>query len=273
MRTRNDLWQMQHLPLEVKVRLSEARIRQWVQEFGEDGVYVSFSGGKDATVVSHLVDRVFPGNQIQRIFVNTGLEYPEIVEFVKREPRARLIRPALNFKQVIQKYGYPVANKEVSKRIHEYRAAVAKGKDVTQTSAYKEFNGLQTFQGRVEICDSEYNKTNWKFLLDAPFKIINRCCDVMKKAPLHHVDGLKPITGQLAEESRARQKNWVQHGCNAFDSKNPISNPIAFWREQDVLEYIKENNIQIASVYGEIIPDTSNEHVSDGMGGFGNESG
>ena len=42
-------------------------------------------------------------------------------------------------------------------------------------------------------------------------------------------------------------------GCNAFESKNPISNPMSFWTEQDVLQYIKQNGIPIASVYGDIV--------------------
>lgn len=88
-------------------------------------------------------------------------------------------------------------------------------------------------------------------------------CD--EKKPLKHVGGLAPITGQLAEESRARLKNWVRHGCNAFDSTHPVSNPIAFWKEQDVLIYIKSRGIKIASVYGDICSDTRSEDVANGQ--------
>lgn len=52
--------------------------------------------------------------------------------------------------------------------------------------------------------------------------------------------GRKPITAQMASESRLRTQKWLQNGCNAFDSKNPISNPMSFWTEQDVLLYIKK---------------------------------
>ena len=109
---------------------------------------------------------------------------------------------------------------------------------------------------------SSFAQTKWKFFLDAPFEISNKCCAVMKKEPVHRYareTGRKAITGQMAEESRLRTQKWLQTGCNGFEMKSPISNPMAFWTEQDVLRYIKENNIQIASVYGDIVADYGEE--------------
>ncbi len=57
----------------------------------------------------------------------------------------------------------------------------------------------------------------------------------------------------MAEESFLRKTNWLKSGCNAFDSKEPRSKPISFWKEQDILQYIKQNNLPIASVYGDIV--------------------
>lgn len=68
-----------------------------------------------------------------------------------------------------------------------------------------------------------------------------------------------PITAQMADESTLRTQKWLQNGCNAFDVTHPISNPMSFWTEQDVLEYIKEHNLPICSVYGEIVPDMQEE--------------
>ena len=68
----------------------------------------------------------------------------------------------------------------------------------------------------------------------------------------------------MASESRIRAQKWLQNGCNGFDMKEPISNPMAFWTEQDVLLYIKQNNLKIASVYGEIVSDND---LSDALEG------
>ena len=105
---------------------------------------------------------------------------------------------------------------------------------------------------------SQFSQVKWKFFLNAPFEISNRCCNVMKKDPVHRYSketGRHPITAQMASESRLRSQKWLQNGCNAFDIKNPISNPMSFWTEQDVLLYIKTYSIPIASVYGDVVVD------------------
>ena len=105
---------------------------------------------------------------------------------------------------------------------------------------------------------SVYSQVRYKFFLDAPFEISNKCCNVMKKEPSHRYakeTGRKPMTAQMASESRLRTQKWLQNGCNGFNLKHPLSNPMSFWTEQDVLLYIKENNLPICSVYGDIIED------------------
>lgn len=110
--TIEDLYQMQSLPLSAKIRMTENRIRGWVDEYGVDGVYVSFSGGKDSTVLLDIVRKLYPS--VKAVFVDTGLEYPEIRDFVRTFDNVEWLRPKMNFKQVIEKYGYPFISKEVS---------------------------------------------------------------------------------------------------------------------------------------------------------------
>lgn len=117
--TRNDLIQMQSLPLPAKIQMTKRRIYEWVEHFGEDGVYVSFSGGKDSTVLLDLVRKSYP--EIPAVFVDTGLEYPEIREFVRTFENVVWLKPKMNFRQVIEKYGYPFFSKEISECIAESR--------------------------------------------------------------------------------------------------------------------------------------------------------
>lgn len=163
-RTNDDLRQMQALPLDLKISLTKSRIRQWVHEFGEDGVYVSFSGGKDSTVLLHIVRSMFPG--IPAVFVNTGLEYPEIVQFVKTFDNVEIIRPKMNFKKVIEKYGYPFISKEISQRAYEAQ----KG----QKAAIEKITGIKK-SGMFDISKYSFFLKN-----DAP-RLSHMCCFVMKK--------------------------------------------------------------------------------------------
>ena len=115
---------------------------------------------------------------------------------------------------------------------------------------------------------SIFSQEKYKFFLEAPFEISNKCCNVMKKEPVHRFakeTGKMPITAQMASESRLRTQKWLQNGCNAFEAKNPISNPMSFWTEQDVLLYIKTRNLPICSVYGEVVQDFEAEGQLEGQ--------
>jgi 3'-phosphoadenosine 5'-phosphosulfate sulfotransferase (PAPS reductase)/FAD synthetase len=102
---------------------------------------------------------------------------------------------------------------------------------------------------------SAFNKEKWLPLVYLPFKISHYCCNVMKKSPLgiyQRQTGRYPIVGTMASESRMRKQAWLRHGCNAFNSKKKVSAPLSFWTEQDILQYIKQFDIDICSVYGKI---------------------
>lgn len=117
--------------------------------------------------------------------------------------------------------------------------------------------GLSTMESIPNEADrSAFSCVRYQFFLDAPFEISHKCCSVMKKEPFarYGKETRKvPITAQMAAESRLRTQTWLKYGCNAFDAKKQVSNPMSFWTEQDVLLYIMENNLPICSVYGDII--------------------
>ena len=124
---------------------------------------------------------------------------------------------------------------------------------------------LARLRGEVKNNEGEYscfNQVKYAFFLDAPFEISDKCCDVMKKAPAHEYEkktSRKPFIATMTEESTLRMQKWLHEGCNAFESKRPHSKPMSFWTEQDVLRYIKDNNIKIASIYGRIVVDPGEE--------------
>ena len=118
---------------------------------------------------------------------------------------------------------------------------------------------------------SQFNKEKWLPMVYTPFMISHYCCHKMKKSPMkkyQHEHHLYPILGTLAEESRVRKQAWIRHGCNAFDSTNPSSQPLSFWTEQDILAYIVKYNLPIASVYGDIVSvQDGNEYPAKDMTG------
>lgn len=124
--TMEELKQWQALPLSIKILMTRERIRNWVNEFGEDGVYVSFSGGKDSTVLLDIVRKDYPN--IEAVFVNTGLEYPSVRLFVESKENVTVLRPTMNFRDVIIRYGYPAISKEVSECVSQARKGLSNDK-------------------------------------------------------------------------------------------------------------------------------------------------
>lgn len=103
---------------------------------------------------------------------------------------------------------------------------------------------------------SAYNCSKYEYCLDLPFKISNKCCNEMKKKPFKQYEknsGKVPYVGTMASESMSRYRAWVQTGCNVFNSVQKQSKPLSFWTDQDILQYIVKYNLEIPSVYGEIV--------------------
>ena len=241
---------MQSWPLERKIQVSQTRILEFGLRY-EGRVYVSFSGGKDSTVLLDLVRRVFPDTPA--IFIDTGLEYPEVRKFALAQPGVVVVKPELTFRQVIEKYGYPLISKSVSHfinivQIHGWGCGSAK---------------YLKGEGKREKGPSMFNCQKWAFLVDSGIRTSDMCCNIMKKKPAHKYEketGRKPFVGTMACESNVRKTVWLSHGCNIFDGNKIKSAPMSFWTEQDVLEYLRRFKLPYAPIYGEIVED-SNGHL------------
>ena len=275
-----ELKYLQGLPLEKKIQMTQERIEAWYEswtrfEIIDDAtgktryetidtrsvfaepkmketewyryaypgqVYVSFSGGKDSTVLKHIVDSMY--SDVPAVFVNTGLEYPEIQKFAMSQKNVVTLRPEMRFDEVVKKYGYPVISKDISTCI-KYAKAGAK-------TRLERINGTAI---NKDGTPSMFNCSRWKFMLSAPYEVGADCCKIMKKKPSVKYEketGRKTIMATMAFESKQREVGWFKTGCNGFEMKEPKSKPMSFWTEQDVLHYIQKYKVPYCSVYGDI---------------------
>jgi 3'-phosphoadenosine 5'-phosphosulfate sulfotransferase (PAPS reductase)/FAD synthetase len=184
------LKQMQQLPLEVKIEKTKQRIKEWYERW-EGNVYISFSGGKDSTVLLEIVRSMYP--DVPAVFVDTGLEYPELRDFVKTINNVVWLKPKINFREVIEKYGYPIISKEQSGWIYDSRTG-------------------KTEKQKLRILKVS---KKWQYLKDAPFKISDKCCNIIKKDPVKKYEKetrRKGFLGNLASEGMARERNYLKTG-------------------------------------------------------------
>lgn len=222
--TMQELYQWQALPLNIKVLMTAERVRNWVDEFGEDGVYLSFSGGKDSTVLGHIIREVCGYKNIPFVFVDVPTQYPELKQFAQTFDNLVILKPKISFAQVCEKYGFPMFSKEISECIADsrkyiriltdrqtdrqtgipfaYRIADLIGIDRRTDKENKTFVDLkmgnipseilkapirvkQLFGVKCEDFGSMYDRSKYLFMLNAPFEVSNQCCKVMKKQPMH----------------------------------------------------------------------------------------
>lgn len=236
--TFEELQYRQGWTLEQKIDHSLGTIEYFVNEMGGlDKVYLSFSGGKDSTVLLDLCRKLYPN--ILTVFCSTGNEYPDIIKFVNQKKEEgvnlQIIHPSLTPKQVWEKYGFPLVSKETASKIHKVRY-----NPTTDTS-------------KMIMGDGKYRLPyKWRWLVYEPFETTAQCCDKLKKEPFHKFNkatGRVPILGTMASESNLRKMRYIKDGgCNVF-GKSPKSQPLSIWTEQDIWDYIQRYNLPIADIY------------------------
>ena len=239
--TREELLELQALPLADKIALAKLRIVEWYEHY-EGKVCVSYSGGKDSTVLLKIVREIYP--DVPAVYVDTRLDFPEVRDHVKQTANVIWLKPEMNFREVIDKFGYCYPGKEVAELVKKAR----RGSD----AASKNLHGMYSDGSPYPWAQTHF--TRWAWLIDAPFKISDECCKVMKEKPLakyQRETGQMPYTGLTTAESRRRTMAWLKVGCNSF--RTGLSKPLSVWTEQDILRYIVQFNVKIPTVYGDIV--------------------
>lgn len=223
---------LQAMSLQEKIRRTQNLIYEWLSEYPD--AVVSFSGGKDSLVLLTIARTV--EKNIGSVFFNTGVEFPYMAKFAE-DNGVKVIQPKDSFLDIVHNVGVPLISKEV--------AQLSTAKEGTEM--YDRLTGQGNYAPHGYR--RAFNLEKYKWVLNAPFKLTATCCDKLKKKPAKQFDNM--IVGTRADESMLRTQAWYRTGCNAYEKHK--STPIAFWREQDVLEYLFRNHIPLAKPYGDIV--------------------
>jgi 3'-phosphoadenosine 5'-phosphosulfate sulfotransferase (PAPS reductase)/FAD synthetase len=197
-------------------------------------VAVSFSGGKDSTVLLYLVRKIFPS--VKGVFANTGLEYPEIVKFAKKQKNIEFVKPLKSYFQVVREYGWPLLSKNISRSIYRLQ------NNPTQKQIEAAFG-----DGGDRIPE------RFRWIIDSDIRLSDKCCYFMKEEPMdrfYRENNLSPIIGTMAAESKRRALAWASGGgCNILEGVNKKSKPLSIWMERDIWEFIKKEKLEISEAY------------------------
>lgn len=223
--------EMLNEPHDKKVERSKSNVNEFCNILGLETVYVSTSGGKDSAVLSSVCKEVYP--EIKHIMFNTGLEYKATIDLAKKQG-AEIIPPTIGWVESCEKHGYPVVSKNISRRLH----------DIGRTSLS---TCIALFNPTYGISDKWLHLTSDEFV---NFPVSGYCCTEFKKNPSHKLK-LNPIIGTRIQESEQRKSAWKKSGCNSYtkDYKHGVSRPISLWKDNDVNQYVSDNNVELSTIY------------------------
>lgn len=221
-------------------------IRDTINKYGEQNFYLSFSGGKDSTVLHYLIDKAVPGNKIPRLFINTGVEYVDVVKFVKelaeKDNRIVILPPSKSIRQVLTEYGYPFKSKE-----HSLYLSVYQKSGYTKTVVnYLGLGSKKTF-----LCPQ---CVRYQFSPEFSLKVSDQCCHKLKKEPAAKwaKENGKTITmtGMRNGEMGVRASHDKQ-GCAVFNENGGLVKFHPLKPVDDAFEdwFIERERVKLCRLY------------------------
>ena len=230
------LKEMQQWTFEQKLCHTIENIQVFANRMGK--VAVSFSGGKDSTVLLDICRR-YCDKDMKAFFINTTNEYPEIVRFVKTFDNVDFVKPKLNFKKTIEQYGFPLISKQNAQYFRQAKHGTQKIKELRLRNNSLPWTLSQKYR---------------RFLRIENLELSEQCCDILKKRPSNKYvkdNEIKGIfIGTRVAESRRRKGSWLKLGtCNNYAGGK--SNPLSIWDEKDINRYIVEAKLPICELYNQ----------------------
>lgn len=222
------------------------KIRQVIGKYGEENFYISFSGGKDSTVLSALIDMAIPGNKIPRVYANTGIELNMIRDFViemaKHDNRVEIIKPSVSIKEMLEKDGYPFKSKIHAKCVYLYQTDPSK-------NMWKGYTGQRPQFWHTKECPK---KLKYQFTDECKLKISDICCVRMKEDPLinwskQHNKHIAIIGIMIDEGGRRTKSTCLKFSGKKLKKFQPLVPVTKEWEDW----FIDTYNIKICDIYKE----------------------
>ena len=214
----------------------------------ENNAYISYSGGKDSVVLSHLIDMALPNNQIPRLFLNTGIEYSDIVKFVKKQAekdkRIVILNVGVNIKEMLNEYGFPFKSKQHSHNLEIY---YRHKNDDDYTLSLKRYLGIVESSTKFRCPKS----LMYQFTKEFKLHCSDKCCFKLKKEPAHKwaKENYKTITLTGMRKAEGGQRASI--GCIVTDKDNKLVkfHPLLVVDDELEQELIKRENIELCRLY------------------------
>ena len=162
------LIQRQGLPLDIKIKLTKRRIKEFYKYF-KGKVYISYSGGKDSEVMLHLIKSIY--EDVKVVFVDTGTELDTREHAIKKSDI--ILRPKVPMLKIWNKYGIPFPSKQQADFI--YKAKHTKSDYLRN----RLLTGIMKDGSKTMFKIAE----KWKCIIDSDIEVSDKCCYYLKKEP------------------------------------------------------------------------------------------
>lgn len=261
MQKHEEMLQKQRVPYHIKVRMSETRIRSFIEECEKRNLNYHVSvGGLDSIVLAKLIESM--GYDVPRVSAST-LEDKSIQD-VHKEMGCIVVQPLKSKVNILQEEGFPVLSKKIANKIDTLAHPSEKNKTVrhaiitgecgeqghfaTNSKMRLPLRYLKLFGGLdLEGEALGYKKPN--------FKVSHKCCYYLKEAPCDNwakEHNSVPFLGLMASEGGQRADALEENGCNYFGKTTARSCPFAFYYHSDVVHLAVDLGVHIPEIYGTV---------------------